>query len=179
MNTILRTANQRQAVMRNQVAYYKFKYLGAKFMSSMHGRWCLNTDVNLETFGPWLYMEKTVIAVNYSKSLMDNNIQYYCMDGSVFPGTKTLVESIRPLLLERSGIFFVCGNTSGDIKQRRRDSRLFLLVLIPSICIIACFSNSIYTMRVYCPYNKKKTMTCSLEDTNFMFSWQEQYSVNE
>ena len=66
-------------------------------MSSMHRRCCLNTDVNLETFGPWLYREKTVIAVNYSKSLMDNNIQNYCMDRSVFPGTITLVESIRPL----------------------------------------------------------------------------------
>ena len=48
------------------------------------------------------------------------------MDGSVSPGTKTFVESIRPLHPGNEGRIFR-GSLSGHAEQRRHDSRLFKL----------------------------------------------------
>ena len=64
-----------------------------------------------------------------------------------------LVESMRPQNPGTEWVFFVC-NTSDRIEKRRHDSRIFSFVLIPSICIKACFKIS--KMYIYCPYNKKK-----------------------
>ena len=53
---------------------------------------------------------------------------FYYMEESVLLGTKPLVDSIRHIIRDPSGVFSVCHLYECHIVQRRHDSRLLLLL---------------------------------------------------